>query len=274
MEELGTFHVLELFQNTHHVDDIVAVEGPEIADVHAFKDILLMAQRTLDGIVQPDDALAAVVVKVAFGMQPSGSLEAQLVVSSVGVEVDEILLHAAHGPVYRHIVVVEDDEHIVGRRRHVVEPLKGQTAAHGSVADDSHDMAVAMPALTRRHSHTQSGGDAVGSMAAGEGIIFTLQRCREGTDAAKLAVGAEAVAAAGENLMAIGLVTHIPDDTVVGSVEDIVQGHRELYHTKTGGKVAGIDRHLVDDVLTELTAHLGKGVDRQTTQVRGILYLA
>jgi hypothetical protein len=87
MQQLGALHVLELPEQAHHLLDVVPVEGSEVADVHTLEDVLLMADGTLDGVVEPDDALATVVVEVALGMQPLRGLEAYLVVSLVGIEV-------------------------------------------------------------------------------------------------------------------------------------------------------------------------------------------
>ena len=91
----------------------MTVERTEVSDIHSLEDVLLMAQCRFQRIVQADDALLAVVVEVAFGVEPLRSLETKLVVSFIGVEVQKILLHASHGSVDAHIVVVEDDEHVV-----------------------------------------------------------------------------------------------------------------------------------------------------------------
>ena len=113
VEQLRTFHFLELLQQSYYFLDVMTVERTEVSDVHSLKDVLLMAQCRFQCIVQADDALLAVVVEVALGVEPLRSLETKLVVSFIGVEVQKILLHASHGTVDTHIVVVEDDEHVV-----------------------------------------------------------------------------------------------------------------------------------------------------------------
>ena len=124
MQQLRAPHILKLAHDPHHFLDVVSVKGSEVADVHAFKDILLMADSTLQGIVEPDDAFPPVVVEIALGMQPLRSFEAQTVVGFVGVEVEQIFLHAANSMVDAHIVVVENNEQVVGRRADVVESFK------------------------------------------------------------------------------------------------------------------------------------------------------
>ena len=113
VEQLRAFHVSELLQDSYHLLYIMTVEWSEVSDVHSLEDILLMAQYRLEGIVQTDDAVLAVVIENTLGVEPLRSLEANLVVGLVGVELEEILLHTTHGTVDAHIIVVEDDEHVV-----------------------------------------------------------------------------------------------------------------------------------------------------------------
>ena len=141
MQELGAAHVLELFQYAHHLADIVAVERSEVAYVHALEDVLLMGKRRLQGIVKTDESFPAVVIEITFGMEPLRSLEAQTVVCGVGIEIEQILLHAAHGTVNTHIIVIKNDKEVVWRRRHIVKALESQSSRHRTVTDYSNDMA-------------------------------------------------------------------------------------------------------------------------------------
>ena len=274
VEQLGAFHVFQLAQHAHHLAHVVPVERPEIADVHALKDALLVAKGALDGVVQADDALAPVLGEVAFGMQPLRSLEAQTVVSFVGIEVEQVLFHAAHGAIDGHIVVVEHDEQVVGRGARVVEPLESQPSAHRPVADDGHHVSAGMPRPACSHGHAQCGGYAVGGVPAGKRVVFAFQRGGEGAHAAHLAVGAELPSAACKYLVPIGLMAHIPHNAVFGSIENIVQRHRKFHHAKAGGKVAGVGGDLVDDVLTKFPTKFGQLLYAQFSQVGRIFNAA
>ena len=68
VQQLGTFHILDLSHNTHQLLDIMSVEGAEIADIHAVKDILLVSNGTLDGIRQALDAVLAVIIHQSFAV--------------------------------------------------------------------------------------------------------------------------------------------------------------------------------------------------------------
>ena len=274
MQQLGAFHVLHLPQHAHELLHVVAVERPEVAYVHALKDVLLMRQRALQGVVEPYYSLAPVVVEIAFAVKPLRRLETQAIICLVDIEVYEIFLHSAHGTVYGHVVVVEDDKDVVWRRRHVVEALKGEASAHGAVAYHRHHVPVGVSSLLSRHGHAECRRDAVGGVAARERVVFALQRRGKRAYAAKLAVGEEAVAPARENLVAIGLVAHVPHYAVVGRVKHVMQRHGELYHAKTGGEVARVDRHFLDDVLPQLVAHLGQLLHAKLSQVGRVLQMA
>ena len=143
VEQFGASHVFQLPQHAHQPLYIVPVERPKVAYVHAFENVLLVGYGRLQRVAQSDESLSAVVVHHAARLEPVGSLKTQRIVGFVGVEVEQVLFHAAHRAVDAHVVVVEDDEQVVGRRRGVVEALESQSAAHGTVADDGHHVAFA-----------------------------------------------------------------------------------------------------------------------------------
>ena len=63
MQQLRSFHVLQLLENTHQLLDVVSVERPEVADVHAVEDVLLMGDGALDGIRETLQSVLAVIVQ-------------------------------------------------------------------------------------------------------------------------------------------------------------------------------------------------------------------
>ena len=65
--------------------------------------------------------------------------------------------------------------------------------------------------------------------------------------ATELAVGGEAVAASCQYLVAVGLMAHVPYNSILGGVEDIVQCHCYLGHAQARGQMARIDRQFIDD---------------------------
>ena len=90
-------------------------------------------------------------------------------------------------------------------------------------------------------------------------------------NAMQFAVGAELLAAPGQNLMSVGLMPYIPHDAVVRSIVHIVQSHSQFHGTQARCQVAGIDRQLVHDVTPEFFTDLRQLVDLQLAQIVGIL---
>ena len=184
VQQLRPFHVLQLAQYAHQLLHVVAVEGSEVAYVHAVEDVLLVRDGALQRVAQAYEALSAVVLQHSVALHEASGLEAHLVVGLVGAQAQQVLLHAAHRAVYRHVVVVQYDEHVVRARRHVVQSLEGQSAAHGAVADDGHHLALPFwcrgpvgPYHLRMcigHGHAQCCRDAVRGMPADEGVVLAL----------------------------------------------------------------------------------------------------
>ena len=69
--------------------------------------------------------------------------------------------------------------------------------------------------------------------------------------------------------MSVGLVSDVPNDTVVGGVEDIMERHGQFHHTETRSEMPWIVGQLVDDVLAEFIADVGQRLNAQSTQSLG-----
>lgn len=65
----------------------------------------------------------------------------------------------------------------------------------------------------------------------------------------------EAVLAPGEHLVGIALVGDIEDNLVLGSVEDIVQGHGSLGEPEVGSYVTAVMAHTVEHTLSYFLSH-------------------
>ena len=87
-------------------------------------------------------------------------------------------------------------------------------------------------------------------MSAGKGVVFALQWSREWTDAVQFAVGAEVVPAPRQYLVAVSLVSYIPNNSVVWCVVNVMQGYGYLHDTQRGGKMTRVYCHLVNDVFS------------------------
>lgn len=84
-------------------------------------------------------------------------------------------------------------------------------------------------------------------MAGDEGIEGAFLPLGEAGQAIGLAQGMHTLPPAGEDLVGIGLVAHVPDDAVLRGVEHVVQGHGEFDHPQVGGQVAASAGYGLDD---------------------------
>jgi hypothetical protein len=110
----------------------------------------------------------------------------------------------------RHVVVVEDDDQARIHRAGVVHRLIGHAGGHRAVADHGDDV-VLLAVEIAGHRHAQPSGNRGRGMCGTERIVFALGALGETREPAALAERANAVAAAGEDLVRIGLVADVPD---------------------------------------------------------------
>ncbi len=110
-------------------------------------------------------------------------------------------------------------------------------------------------------------------MATSECVVLTLQRRREGTKASQLPVELEQLTTTRQNFVGVCLMANIPNNTIIGSVEDVMQGHGDFDSTETRSQMPGINRHLLNNIITKLSAHFWQVLHFQFAQVTWIFYL-
>ena len=162
---------------------------------------------------------------------------AQRLVGAAGDQAGQIGAHAAHRRGDRHVVVVEDDDQLLGGVGGVVHRLIGHAGAHRAVADHGDDVVVLAPAGRAPTAEAQGRRDRGRGVGRAERVVFALGALGEARQAAALAQGADAVAPAGEDLVRIGLVADVPDQDVLGRLEHVVQRHGQLDHAQARAQV-------------------------------------
>ena len=104
-------------------------------------------------------------------------------------------------------------------------------------------------------------------MRGAERVVFALRALGEARQAFGLAQRADAVAAAAENLVRIGLVADVPDDPVGGRVEHVMQRDRQLDDAKARAQMPARHRNRVDRLRAQLCRQLHEFVLGQFAQV-------
>ena len=157
----------------------------------------------------------------------------------------------------RHLVVVDDDEHLGLALADVVERLQGEAAHQRGVADDDRDPLEAVADVARLGQALGHGQPGAG-MAAVEDVMGRLGPPREPADPVELAQGPEALEAAGQQLVRVGLVAGVPHDPVARRLEQAMERDRQLDDAQRRAEVAAGVRDGRDDRLADLQRELGE----------------
>ena len=77
------------------------------------------------------------------------------------------------------------------------------------------------------------------------------------------------IAASGEHLVRIGLVAHVPNQPVIGGIENIMQRDGELDRAQTGSKMTPASADALDQELAQLLGQLPQLGGRQRRRSAG-----
>ena len=108
-------------------------------------------------------------------------------------------------------------------------------------------------------------------MRRAERVVVALGALGEAGQPARLAQGADALAPPGQDLVWIGLVADIPDQSVARRVEDMVQRHGQLDHAEPGAEMAAGDGDGVDRLEPELVGDLPQLGVVEGPQIGGVM---
>ncbi len=190
----------------------------------------------------------------ALGQQLLGELlqkAAEAAIGAAGDELGKISAHGAHRRRDRHVVVVEDHDQTRIHGAGIVHGLIGHARAHGAVADHGHDV-VRLAVEVAGHCHAEPGRDRGRGMAGAERVVLALGALAEARQAAGLTQRADAVAAAGQDLVRVGLMADIPNQLVGRGVEHMMERDGELDHAEAGAEMAAGHRDRGDQLLSQL----------------------
>ena len=170
----------------------------------------------------------------------------------------------------RHLVVVDENDHIAALLGGVVEPLKRNRRAEGAVADHR-DHIVRLRRAPRspyhvtflRHAACQR--DRRAGVPEHEMVVLAFPWVRETGHRAEQLGPAERLGAPREHLVHVALVRHVEHDLVERRFEHDMQCHARLDQTKIGTDMAAVPLAVFDKRLTDLRA--------QGIELRGIQQL-
>ena len=104
-------------------------------------------------------------------------------------------------------------------------------------------------------------------MGGAERIVVALGALGETGQSAAGAQRADAVAAAGEDLVRVGLMADVPDQPVARRVEDVVQRGGQFDDAEAGAEMAAGDRDGVDGFQPQFVGDLPDLFDLEPAQI-------
>ena len=118
----------------------------------------------------------------------------------------------------------------------LVESFVRHPAGESPVTYDRND-AVVLLLLVSGTGDPKCGGNGGTRVARAKGIVFALGCLRESAQAAAGSQSLEAVPAAGQQFVGIGLMADIPDDLIPRRIEAVVKGYGEFYGSQARRQV-------------------------------------
>ena len=151
----------------------------------------------------------------------------------------------------------------------MLSPSNAMPPVSRAVADHGDDLALLAGGVERG-----GGGQTVGvpehrgRVAVLDPVVRGLGPAGVAGDPSGLPQGVETVPSSGQQLVDVGLVPGVPEDDVVGGVEDPVECDGELDRTEVRAEMALDPGGGLDDHRAELVGQLGQFVLGETSEVR------
>jgi hypothetical protein len=106
-------------------------------------------------------------------------------------------------------------------------------------------------------------------MRGTKGVVFTFIPARKTRQAAQLAQAGHALAPTREDFVRVSLMTHVPDQTVMGGIENVMQGNGQLDCAKVRAQVSAGFGDTFQHKRAQLVCQGAQLRWRQTSQICG-----
>ena len=170
----------------------------------------------------------------------------------------EVLADAAGARADRHLVVVEDDQHILVEADDVIERLEDNARYKRPVADDGHRVAVFLAGQVVARFQAGHGRDAGAGMAGHEQVEGALVRVWVAHQPALGADRGELLETARDELVRIDLMPRVPNQAVAGKVVGEMEGQAEFHHAQVAREMSGPDAENANQFVADLLRQLAE----------------
>ena len=225
MQELWPFKVFDVFERRNQGVKVMTIDRTNVIETEFFE----QGSRHHH---------AFGVFLYAFGQfeQRRGPLQNSLAgvlgcsVKLPAQEFGQIAIECAHRWTDAHVVVVQDHQQVGISHSSVVQRFKSHSGSQCTIADHGDHMTLFALDLCCQ-CHPQGCRNGGTGMRRPEIIVLTFRSLREPAQAAELAQRTHAIASTGQNLVRVGLVTDVPNHTIIRGIENVVQRHGKLNGT-------------------------------------------
>ena len=152
-----------------------------------------------------------------------------LIVARLLADIGEMLCHRADVRHNGHAVVIENHNQRFPAGTGVVQALIGQSPGQRTVSHQRNDIIV-FPPQRSRTGHTKRNGDRIGGMAGNESVMHALAWFGKACKSIELSQRWKTLRSSSQKLMDVGLVTHIENQSILGSIKNTVNGNRKLHN--------------------------------------------
>src|SRR5690606_9260196 len=229
MNQTWACTLFQRFKYMHQLFDIMTVIRAEIVKADGFKQVICGISR---GTVQ-----AWVIQPLRMRLYVSFTFLGNINEFTALPDRRQMLGKTASTARNRHVIVVQHHHQIGIVRNGIVQGFKGHTRRHGAIANNRYHFTWLVLVATCQ-GHAQTSRNCRRRMPYPKGIKFRFFTCWKGCQTIFGPDSGELFTTAGQCLMRIGLMPHIPDQTVMWSIEAIVQSHRKFNNTEVGTKMS------------------------------------
>ena len=151
MQKLGAGGLVQFLQGIDQALDIMAIDRPGVGESQFFKNRMRLNQvlglfLQVLGQCKQRRCIAQHLLTQFFGLG----------IKAPAHQLSQVMVQGAHRRADRHVVVVQNDQQVIGAVARVVHRLVGHACGQGPIANDGHRFALAAGLLVR-HRHAQCG---------------------------------------------------------------------------------------------------------------------
>ena len=130
VQQFWSRNAFQVVENFGQINDIVAVDRAEVAEIQRLEQVALFQQNRLHTAVNLLDKRLSVRSEAVQLAQHIPHFVFQFVVSLRCRDIDQIIFESAHARVDSHVVIVQNDKQVGLLNAGVVEAFESQAAGH------------------------------------------------------------------------------------------------------------------------------------------------